>query len=75
MNMAQTFLDGFWDTTLAFGFMMREYWEDFIDMFAGRMWEEQEYAPITAMRARLNEYYLDHPEEAPSREPILAPIP
>lgn len=75
VNMAQTFLDGFWDTTLAFGFMMREYWEDFIDMFAGRMWEEQEYAAITAMRARLNEYYLDHPDDAPTREPILAPIP
>ncbi|HEV2377119.1 MAG TPA: tryptophan 7-halogenase [Streptosporangiaceae bacterium] len=62
---AQLMLDGFWDTTFAFGFLLRKYEEDFVDLFAGRMWGEHEYPAISAMRETLAQHYAWHPEDAP----------
>lgn len=68
VEVAQTFLDGFWNTTLEFGFLMRRHEEDFVDMFAGRMWNNEEYPAITEMRERLAEHYAQHPQDAPGAE-------
>ncbi len=39
----QTLVDGFWSNPLAFGYMVHhsEYQEDFVDMFAGRIYERR----------------------------------
>jgi 1H-pyrrole-2-carbonyl-[peptidyl-carrier protein] brominase len=71
VDVAQTFLDGFWDTTLQFGFLMREYEEDFVDLFAGRVWEDDEYAAVAEMRARLAEHYRQHPQDAPPHAAVV----
>jgi flavin-dependent dehydrogenase len=70
VDVAQTFLDGFWDTTLQFGFLMREYQEDFVDLFAGRIWEDEEYPAVAQMRERLAAHYAQHPQDRPVDEPV-----
>lgn len=64
VDIAQTFLDGFWDITLQFGFLMREYEEDFVDLFAGRIWEDDEYPAVAQMRDRLAKHAA-RPQDAP----------
>jgi flavin-dependent dehydrogenase len=54
---AQAMLDGFWEMTLQFGHLLRSHEEDFVDLFAGRLWEEQEYPVVVEMRRRLAEHF------------------
>lgn len=54
---AQSMLDGFWETTFHFGLLVRKYEEDFVDLFAGRLWEEDEYCAVIEMRRRLHEHF------------------
>lgn len=70
VSTAQIVLDGFWDVTFTFGFLLREHQEDFVDLFSGRVWVEQEYPAVAAMRESLDKHYLDHPELAPDAEPV-----
>jgi flavin-dependent dehydrogenase len=49
VDACQVVLDGFWNNTLAFGLLMRNYSEDFIDLFAGRVWQK-EYRGLSALR-------------------------
>jgi len=53
---AQTMLDGFWQTTLQFGMLLRAHEADFVDMFAGRLWEKEEYGAVVELRKRLAEH-------------------
>jgi flavin-dependent dehydrogenase len=57
LDRAQAMLDGFWETTLHFGLLLRKYEEDFVDLFAGRLWEEDEYLAVIEMRRRLDEHF------------------
>lgn len=53
IDMCQTTLDGFWETTWNFGMLLSRYTEDFIDLLAGRVWHCEEYAAIAELRASL----------------------
>jgi flavin-dependent dehydrogenase len=57
LDRAQTMLDGFWETTFHFGMLVRKHEDDFIDLFAGRLWDDDEYPAIDAMRKRLAEHF------------------
>ncbi|MYT29245.1 MULTISPECIES: NAD(P)/FAD-dependent oxidoreductase [unclassified Streptomyces] len=37
-EVAQTMLDGFWESTFTFGMLIREEEDGFIDLFSGRLW-------------------------------------
>jgi 1H-pyrrole-2-carbonyl-[peptidyl-carrier protein] brominase len=57
LDRAQAMLDGFWQTTFHFGLLLRRYEPDFVDLFAGRLWEDEEYPAVVAMRQRLAEHF------------------
>ncbi|MBV9447177.1 MAG: FAD-dependent monooxygenase [Streptosporangiaceae bacterium] len=57
LDRAQTMLDGFWETTFYFGMLVRKFEENFIDLFAGRLWDDDDYPAIIAMRERLAEHF------------------
>lgn len=51
LDVFQSLLDGFWENNLAFSVLVHErYPEDFIDMFAGRVYVEEEYPGLRAIR-------------------------
>jgi 1H-pyrrole-2-carbonyl-[peptidyl-carrier protein] brominase len=49
---AQTMLDGFWESTFAFGMLIRAHEDGFVDLFSGRLWNEDNPA-LEALRAAL----------------------
>jgi len=60
----QTVLDGFWDTTFAFGMLVRRYTEYCIDMLAGRVWGRQDYRFLLGLHtartlAQSNQAYFE----------------
>jgi 1H-pyrrole-2-carbonyl-[peptidyl-carrier protein] brominase len=55
LDRAQLMLDGFWQATFHFGLLLRQHEPDFVDLFAGRLWPDEEYLAVEAMRARLAE--------------------
>jgi flavin-dependent dehydrogenase len=57
LDRAQTMLDGFWETTFYFGMLVRKFEDNFIDLFAGRLWDDDEYPAIVAMRERLANHF------------------
>jgi hypothetical protein len=57
LDRAQAMLDGFWETTFAFGLLLRKFEGDFVDLFAGRLWEDEEYPAVVEMRQRLAEHF------------------
>lgn len=65
LDRAQAMLDGFWQTTFHFGLLLRRYEQDFVDLFAGRLWEDEEYPAVVAMRQRLAEHFAGQAEPAP----------
>lgn len=51
IDVFQSLLDGFWENNLAFPILVHDrYPEDFIDMFAGRVYVEEEYDGLRAIR-------------------------
>ncbi|CAN5743245.1 NAD(P)/FAD-dependent oxidoreductase [soil metagenome] len=54
IDVFQTMLDGFWENPVAFPILVHQrYPEDFIDMFAGRVYGDNDYRGLTALRAAL----------------------
>jgi flavin-dependent dehydrogenase len=51
----QTILDGFWEHTLSFGLLLSRYREDIIDMLAGHVWDDREYAALGLMEQTLRQ--------------------
>lgn len=51
IDVFQSLLDGFWENSLAFPILVHQrYPEDFIDMFAGRVYVDHEYDGLRAIR-------------------------
>lgn len=51
IDVFQSLVDGFWESNLAFPILVHQrYPEDFIDMFAGRVYVEEEYEGLRAVR-------------------------
>jgi hypothetical protein len=51
IDVFQSLLDGFWENSLAFPILVHQrYPEDFIDMFAGRVYVDHEYEGLRAIR-------------------------
>lgn len=56
----QEIIDGFWENPLAFAFLAhKRYTEDFIDMFAGRVYNDVSYRGLEALR-KLNIHNHQH---------------
>jgi flavin-dependent dehydrogenase len=53
IDVCQTVLDGFWETTMSFGLLLARYEEDFIDLLAGRVWDDRPYPALAELREGL----------------------
>jgi hypothetical protein len=51
----QILLDSYWETTFFFGMLLRKHEADFMDLFAGRLWEDEDYEATVSMRNRLKQ--------------------
>lgn len=53
LDVCQTVLDGFTKAPFAFGTIMAQHENDFIDLLAGRVWNEPDYPSLAALRDAL----------------------
>ena len=51
LEVCQTVLDGFTFHTFAFGLIQYEHGDDFIDLLAGRVWDDPGYTGLTRLRS------------------------
>ncbi|MGH3190643.1 MAG: NAD(P)/FAD-dependent oxidoreductase [Streptosporangiaceae bacterium] len=54
VDICQTLIDSFSFAAMAFGFSMHRHADDFIDLLAGRVWDNPRYAALPELRAALS---------------------
>jgi hypothetical protein len=53
VDVCQAVLDAFWYKTFLFGLLVHRHPDDFIDLLAGRVWDDPDYPALGSMREAL----------------------